>query len=246
MKNGKIKPNKTKIVARVMLVVLLFSSAINLVGCAKIPDGYYYPNDFEFYLSQETRGDDSSIIKIWATSDSNIFDMNDITFNLLYGTHANQYIGRQNIKKYEIDKYRYYIANEDDSCVFALYICDDEFRDVFIPDEYNVDSTNIQNIPNHKFISSMDEEKAFSEEYGYIVKSNFIFSPSFYYKHIESITIPQEYIENTCGRFVIKLVLFSKNIEEQLYLSQKIEHIVFEYEKLDDGTVSIKFKTNTK
>ena len=35
MKNGKIKANKTKILARVMLVVLLFSSAINLSGCGK-------------------------------------------------------------------------------------------------------------------------------------------------------------------------------------------------------------------
>ena len=33
MKNGKIKLNKTKLIARVMLVVLLFSSALNLAGC---------------------------------------------------------------------------------------------------------------------------------------------------------------------------------------------------------------------
>ena len=38
MKNGKMKLNKTKIVARVMLVVLLLSSALNLAGCTQNED----------------------------------------------------------------------------------------------------------------------------------------------------------------------------------------------------------------
>ena len=38
MKNGKIKLNKTKLIARVMLVVLLFSSALNLAGCTQNED----------------------------------------------------------------------------------------------------------------------------------------------------------------------------------------------------------------
>ena len=40
MKSGEININKTKIVARVMLVVLLFSSAVNLSGCGL--DDYFF------------------------------------------------------------------------------------------------------------------------------------------------------------------------------------------------------------
>ena len=53
MKNGTIKLNKTKIVARVMLVILLFSSAVNLAGCGLV----------EYYWASETHQEFVEYIK---------------------------------------------------------------------------------------------------------------------------------------------------------------------------------------
>ena len=50
MKNGKIKPNKTKILARVMAVVFLISSVINLTACISIgkqPRPIYFNSHLE-------------------------------------------------------------------------------------------------------------------------------------------------------------------------------------------------------
>ena len=240
MPNGNIKTNKTKMVARVMLVILLISSAINLAGCTKTISGYYYPYDFQYYLSQETRGDDSSIIKIWATSDSNIFDMNDIRFNLLYGTHANKYLDIPNDKGYDLEYYLWYGDKEYQNYTFALYICD-----LTLDYENKLYSRvdNIENIADHQFIKSISSEEAFSDEYGYVVKQQ-LFLSNFYYKHIEKITIPKKYIKEDGGCFIIKLVAYYYVGEEKLYSPEEIEYIRFDYEKIEGNVVKINFNAN--
>ncbi len=239
MKNTNFK---TKLIARIMLLVLLLASALSFAGCGRVPDGYYDPYDFEYYLSQNMRGDDATILKIWATSNKNVFDTNNITFILLYGTHANQYVGRQDTKFYDLERYLEYGTRKYEDYTFALYICDwtMEHEDVFYENIYD-----IENIVDHEFIKSINAEEAFSEEYGYIVENWFLLD-GFLYNHIESITIPKEYIKENRGRFVIKLVAFYENSETEQYLPQKVEDIVFEYEKIDVNTVKINFHEKDK
>ena len=79
MKNGKIKTNKTKLIAHVMLVVLLFGGALNLAGCGSkgLEAGF------------DTKGigscDDAPIFKCAYKSDVTEFDIENVTLTFCYG-----------------------------------------------------------------------------------------------------------------------------------------------------------------
>ena len=64
MKNGKIKLNKTKIIARVMLVVLLFAGTLNLAGCG---------NKIQVDLNKQFNIDDGTINFLCMRSISKVF-----------------------------------------------------------------------------------------------------------------------------------------------------------------------------
>ena len=60
MKNGNIKANKTKILARVMLVILLISSTINLAGCGLVEyhwEGKTHQEFVEYIKNYNSRHD---------------------------------------------------------------------------------------------------------------------------------------------------------------------------------------------
>ena len=238
MKNTNFK---TKLIARIMLLVLLLASALSFAGCGRVPQGYYDPYDFNYNLNQEERG---SELRISAVSNTDIFDINDISFNLLLGTHANKYIGRQHPKGYEKEHYLYYSNRELKNAqggeyVFALYISDIEnlYMEQHIAD--------IANIENYEYILSINEEVAFSEEYGYIVENWFLLD-SFLYNHIESITIPSENIRNDIGSFVVHFVCYIENYTNNCYDVIYDELVIFDYQKIDEKTVHIDFGMENK
>ena len=237
MKNQNLKTNKTKLIAKLMLVAVLGVSILNLTGCYKTPDGCYHPYDYDYYLSQKNN---AARLRIWATSDKNVFKTDDISFNLIYGTHANEYLGRQDKKMYDLEDYLWYGTKEYEDYIFALYICDGDFRNTFVSDEYCIE--NIENIPDHEFIKSISAEEAFSEDYGYVVRNQILFPSLFYYKHIEDITIPKEYVKEDRGSFVIKFISYYKDLEKNPYFPSIIEYIIFEYKKVDENTVRINFR----
>ena len=229
---------KIKFLARVILLVLLLSSALGLLGCSKIPNGYYYPYDASYRLLS-----DGSKMKICAISNTNVFNKNNVTFDLLIGTHANKYIGRQNLYKCEIDDYPYYGYRElgkYGEYVFALYLSE-EYR-YGLP----VDSNNITEITNYEFIQSISEKDAFSEEYGYVVKDNIIFPPTFYFKHKESITISQEKISNKDGTFILTLACYIVDFDNNSYHIVFSEELYFHYQQIDENTIIINFNGGDK
>lgn len=235
MKNTNFK---AKLIARIMLLILLLASAVSFAGCGRVPDGYIHTADYRYTLSQKYYGDDT-LLKIRAISDKTVFDMDDISFNLIYGTHANKYIGRQDIKFYDLEHYLEGGRIEYENYTFALYICEGEvgMSHLIYENEY-VD--NLENISGHKLIKTISSNEAFSDEYGYIVRYYGLFE-NFNYKHIENITIPKEYIKGDSGSFLIKIISFLKNVETKQYSPKIVEYIVFEYEIIDENTVKIKF-----
>ena len=82
----KIKFNKTKIVARVMLVVLLLSSAINLAGCSNNWLEINNNEGIEWGLkSSGLRREEVNLVSVAYKSDKKEFDVNDVTLTFFYG-----------------------------------------------------------------------------------------------------------------------------------------------------------------
>ena len=81
MKNEKIKTNKTKIVARVMLVILLISSAINLAGCGNkgLEAGFKWKNETDAWADYFCA----------YRSDQKEFNIDDVTLTFYYGGETN-------------------------------------------------------------------------------------------------------------------------------------------------------------
>ena len=237
------KTNKTKLIARVMLLVLLTTSALSFVGCGKVPDGYYYPHDFDYYLRQHMRPGADDILKFYAVSNTQIFDMSNITFNLLYGTHANEYIGGNHLDKYQYDDYPLHNYFGYGNIILGMYLCEGNQRNPSQIDtskeEYIVE--DIENVFNHRFIKRLDTEEAFSPEYGYVIKERIFGATNSYLSHIEEITIPQEYVSENNGSFIIKLVAFREVFSPKGYYPVFVEYIRFEYKKIDENTVQIDF-----
>ena len=232
------KTNKRKFVAKIMLLVLLATSALSFAGCAKVPDGYINTDEYRYTLSQKYYGD-STLLKIKAISDKTVFDIDDISFKLIYGTHANKYMGRQDIKNYESEDYLECGTRKYEDYTFALYICEGEvgMSRLIYGNEY-VD--NIENIEGHKLIKIINSNEAFSDEYGYLVR-RYVLLSNFDFKHVEDITIPKEYIKGDSGSFLIKIVAFWKDTDTNQDSPYIVEYIVFEYEKIENDTVKIKF-----
>ena len=242
MKNTENREGKTKHIARIMLLVLLLTSAVNLAGCGRVPQGYYDSYDFNYNLNQEKTW---SILRISAVSNTDIFDINDISFNLLLGTHANKYIGRQHPKGYEKEYYLHYSSRELENAqreeyVFAIYISDIENLHI---EERNI--KDIANVENYEYILSINEEVGFSEEYGYIVENWFLLD-SFLYNHIEPITIPSGNIRNDRGSFVVHFVCYLENYTNDCYDVIYDEQVIFDYQKLDENTIHIDFGVENK
>ena len=160
MKNGKIKLNKTKLIARVMLVVLLFAGALNLAGCGNkgLEAGF------------DTTGiggcDDAPIFKCAYKSDVTEFDIENVTLRFYYGgfyelfeTATEQYLSypvfelylfndanpedKILIKRVEenliSEKYRAYITTEK----FKQIVKYNHSEDVTIPKEIFIDESGL-------------------------------------------------------------------------------------------------------
>ena len=237
MKNGKTKLNKTKIVARMMLVILLFSSVLNFCSC----DMKYKYIKTGSKTAHDTCYHPSHFV---ATSNKKTFDINDITFNIAYATH-------QSSNKNPAARYSNSIG-ETPPLYFGLYICPyaityEEFWD-FENQTYN-DVSALQNIEGYTFVNEITDEEVFTKEYALIPTPSFISRGSIY-NHVESITIPKEYITGEHGGFMLKLICFfyreaavdvlDQPIKEGYYC-MFVNHIDFYYDKIDNNTIKIDF-----
>ena len=239
MPNGNIKTNKTKIVARVMLVILLISSTINFCSCDM--KYRYIKNSFE------SSHDHISYLPSYfvATSNTRFFDINDVTFNIAYATHQ---IQAKNPKAEYSNA-----LGETPPLYFGLYISPYQitYEDFwgFENQEYN-DISSLRNIEGYTFVNEITDEEVFTKEYALTPTPSFISNGSIY-NHTESITIPNEYITGDHGGFMLKLICFfyreaavdvlGEPINEGYYCMY-VQHINFYYEKIYQNTIKIDFE----
>ncbi len=250
MKNS-LKNKKSILAARVMLIILLLTSAVSLAGCGwnYQEEGYYYPREHKYYLGQRSKSN-WEIMEIFAVSDTNVFPVDNITFDLIYGTHASKYMGvRETNRIYDADCYTYYYENPDHSLqgeyCFALYLVDGEDSKNFQNEDARIGE--IDCIENYQLFKKISEEQAFSEEYGYVVYGHFRIVATKYFKHIENFTVPAEYVKDKQGSFIINIIAYWKDYNKDYYIVDEDRVIVFEYEKIDENTVKIEFsESNTR
>ena len=140
---------KTKLIARVMLIVLLLASAVNLAGCTS---GYKY------YRYQEIDAINRRPMTFRAKSITNIFDLENINLDLEFGIHKLSFLGQMDENPKEQYPYRNYNIG------FSIYICDGEYI-VDFPDSL----TRLDKVENHFFVREIKEDEAFTKEYGYSV-----------------------------------------------------------------------------
>ena len=227
MKNGAIKPNKTKIVARVMLVVLLLSSAINLSGCQGYPTQKYILN------SEKDEVWGASPIRLVATSDTKAFNKNNIQFDLSFAMYS---ANSQGDLKYDDNVYYDFVNGFD--ITYGIYITDTQNMWQSDYDEaFTVD--NIESIENHCFIKKITEEEAFSEEYTRIYPTFAIGSGGDIYNHTETITIPEKFIFANRGTFVITIIAFYWLEESKTYTAFESSRIEFDYKEIDENSIEI-------
>lgn len=221
MKNQTTKFNKSKLVARGMLVVFLMTTIFNLVGCSLGYIGYNY------YKTMETDGIHSRPASIRVKSKTNTFNIENLTLDLDIGVHRTSFFGvMDNSPKEQYAFPSYNIG-------FAIYICDGQYENSF---PYYVD--NLENIENHYFIDEITEEEAFTKEYAY---------GGFGYNHQRKIKIPRECLSEKTGSIAIKLANYyefdeqsdGKEFKYKFEPDYSIYTIVLEYEKMEDSLVRI-------
>ena len=208
MKNGKIKLNKTKIVARVMLVVLLFSSALNLAGCGQEHKYMYTANHTGSNLIQST-----------AYSTNVEFDIDNISIDVSYGINKLNIFGEVKSNPKEQLSPTYKNSN------FSLYafIC----NCVDYPEEHPVQNTNCI------LFNYVCDEELFSKEYGYIDTPSFI-SNGVVYNHTDNIIIPEYMFDKDWGFVWIRLQLYVDFYDSEGFYLISEDSIRLRYKKTNN------------
>ena len=249
MKNGKTKINKTKLIARVMLVVLLFSSALNLAGCSisvnpsQVNKGQYY---------YKALGDDRHI-GLMAISDSEEFTLDDISFQLYIGLHKKSYslidwmITDENellTKTYDISEIADYDKYKNYSYVIYAYV-------------YNSDTINLPqddywtNIywDNAYVLREISYEESFKN--GAYNFTKMPFTTDYHFNYSEQITIPKEYLmsfgDDEYGTLCIAAELVKKIDDGTTKYGERFSHVYsvgigLDYHIKDDGTIILDFR----
>ncbi|MBQ7872794.1 MAG: hypothetical protein IJ360_02345 [Clostridia bacterium] len=234
-----------KLTSLLLALIMLFT-ALTLSGCGTWPayePGYQYKlsdMDYEYALGGQIRWHHAnySYLNFIATSDTTTFNKDNVTFNIGYSTHQSQV---------DDPKSMYYRGISCDHVYFAIYIHDgkdglpanqEQFRNKLYfntPEEFS-------KTEGITVVKGINEEEAFSKEYSLLITPFFISNGSVY-QHVEEITIPREYVEQTEGSFMIEFSCFQylNGIESQSYVPYTTLTIKFDYYKIDENTIEIRF-----
>ena len=237
MKNS-LKNKKSIIAARVMLIILLLTSAVSFAGCGnKKPDGYHSYSEYKYVINQEYDTNHSAQVKMYAVSNSDTFEVDNLKLGLMYGIHTNYVIAGREDNTGKKELIPFYHDDQYGEYTFAIYICDIENEHSV--EEYTV--ANISDIPGHQLLKTIPEGEAFSEDYGYAFDNSLPFIRITYFKHVEEIIVPSYFINNDSEAFVIKIIGFCENLLNSEQRVIYVERIVCNYKNLDENTIRIIF-----
>ena len=141
----KLTGTSKKRVFRVLLLLLILAMTVS--GCGKKAA---FEKGFGYTFTPRQ-------IMFGIRSDTETFAIDDVTFDLYFGTYDIDYC-----EEYKVDpRYLYALRDYiDERLIFALYISDPE-EDVFR------ENTDYKTIDNYYFVREISEEEALSEEYGF-------------------------------------------------------------------------------
>ena len=238
MKNTNLQYRKPAIAARVMLIILLLTSALSLGACNT--SNKYSDMEYKYILTDKWWYQQISNYPIGhfvATSNTTVFNKNDITFNIAYATHQIQV---KDAKSDYPDNH-----NSDTYMYFGIYICPDEgyqHEDFWkFADNKYPSIESLQNIEGYTFVNGITDDKAFTDEYA-LIPTPFFISDGSIYNHTEKVTIPIEYVSEKHGRFLMKFVCFYYKENTNSFQCAFFNTIIFSYHELDEKTVEINFE----
>lgn len=232
-------------ISKIMVILILLLNVLILSGCTfrQFYSDFYTNSlyiskyEYKYYLSQRYDTTHTKVLKMFAFSNANKFDINNVSFELVYGTHANVYYGRKNAHFY--NKSNYSLSHSDlGEYKFGIYICNGENEFNILNEEHSLIS-DIENIEGHTLVNIISESQAFSDEYGYASLGQ-IFTTRERFRHKETIHIPIDYINKIQGSFVIKIAAFRFDKDQNTFIVDTVERISFEYQ-VQDGIIYIDF-----
>ena len=212
------KTNKRKFVAKIMLLVLLVTSAFSFVGCS---------SKYEYIFISTYQGLDKSI-QVTAYSDTNVFDVDDVTLILSYSLHELDFWGRADTNPKEQLPNIYW----DDQLELEICVCNGKH------------SGSLKNFRCCRKIKTVEEKKIFSQEYGHI-NTPFFISNGVIYKHSETITIPSYMFAENAGKVIISLFLVYADKDKNRFdetgqqTVPSFAIITINYNKVDNNKVEL-------
>ena len=208
MKNGKTKLNKTKILARVMLLVLLLSSVLNLAGCSN--DWLEINNNegIEWGLkSSGLRREEVNLVSVAYNSDKKEFDVNDVTLTFFYGVGIDLSVEhmREGCMNYPV--FELYFCNDENTHILVKHVeenlVSEKYRVVYSRERWWSRSVKVFNHSEELTIP----QGLFSKDFGSIC---------FY---ISAINIVEEYEKEP--RPIAAAAVYYKKIDNKIILSTK-------------------------
>ena len=217
-----------KIIAFVLSLLMI---NLSLVSCFKRdreePEEYSWGDDNITFSFPKTV---NALIK----SDTNEFDINDVTFDFYYGLYRLDDQTMEEAKK----RYSYHDKRlqHSESC-FAIYFSKTGMNIFEMGDDYRI--LDFENVDGqlYKFITC---EEAFETDYGF---TTYGYTKVINYNHCEKLTIPAEFFVTPNNRIIIYIFRFYHDLDKdayylERYLAGESTDIELKY-KLNDGKIII-------
>ncbi|MBO5357432.1 MAG: hypothetical protein J6A95_06645 [Clostridia bacterium] len=206
-----MKKKKYILAVIAIIMCLIFS----LMGCG------YQAGDFSYEYSSMQLG---APPMVGIKAKTNKFSLDNVTFDLYYGFYD------MNSERKPREQY----GNNVD-VFFAVYACEAS-SDHLYPKGDEIE--DYRELEKHYFIKSIEDEQAFTEEYGYTFD---IAGAS--YNHSEPITVPKEVFKEQKGEFKIKLITFKQLFSHSKHKIYDYENIYLGYEIIEGNKVKIDFSS---
>ena len=217
MKKQFFKANKTKLIARVMLLVLLLASALSFAGCTTTPKYRFIP---------DYNNDSSITVSVY--SDTNVFDIDNVNLTVSYSAHELNIFGQ--VSNNPKDQIPYIFSSQ---LSMEICICNNA--------GHNGIGMGYKVTPCCRTYKTIEEDELFTQKYGHI-ETPFFISNGIVFKHSETITIPGDFFVENKGKIRIRFFLYDEYSLNHMIdnrVSASETGVSIEYKKIDDNKIEL-------
>lgn len=162
-------------------------------------------------------------LKLRAASDSDVFDVNDVTLDIYYGTFL-------------IDEGAKYKTEEFQYDLVAFYVCDGGYEV-----ELNMETTDYKSIRDAYFVFDIPIGNVYKDEYAYDLDDGYFYD-DIVYKCKTNITIPSEFFNKNSDYFSLVFREYKYDEKGLVYIPRgQQRRIEISYKILDENTVDLQF-----